>query len=104
MVHDLTVLPSTTTVQAPQWLVSQPTWVPVNPGIPRMKWTSNCLGSTSPSRLRPFILTWIACFFAMSGPLLFLPKSLFSGALVGAGERAARQFFYQAHLVFRWAA
>ena len=28
-VHDLTLRPSMSTVHAPHWLVSQPTWVPV---------------------------------------------------------------------------
>ena len=39
--------PSTWTVQAPHWLVSQPTWVPVRPRSSRSSWTSSRRGSTS---------------------------------------------------------
>ena len=35
-VHDLTLCPSISTVQAPQLLVSQPMWVPVSPAFSRM--------------------------------------------------------------------
>ena len=48
--HDLTAMPSTWTVQAPHWLVSQPTWVPVRSRSSRSTWTSSRLGSTSSSR------------------------------------------------------
>jgi len=40
-------MPSIRTVQAPHWLVSQPTWVPVSPSSSRRKWTSSIRGSTS---------------------------------------------------------
>ena len=39
--------PSTCTTQAPHWLVSQPTWVPVRPRFSRRNWTSNVRGSIS---------------------------------------------------------
>ena len=48
-VHDLTATPSSSTVQAPHWLVSQPTLVPVRPPSSRRKWTSSSRGSTSRS-------------------------------------------------------
>jgi hypothetical protein len=32
-VHDFTARPSIWTTQAPHWLVSQPTWVPVDSGF-----------------------------------------------------------------------
>ena len=35
-VHDFTAMPLRCTVQAPHWLVSQPTWVPVRPASSRM--------------------------------------------------------------------
>jgi hypothetical protein len=35
MVQDFTAAPSTDTVQAPHWLVSQPMWVPVRPRVSR---------------------------------------------------------------------
>ena len=41
IVHDLTGSPSICTTQAPQLEVSQPQWVPVRPGVSRMKWTSS---------------------------------------------------------------
>ena len=41
VVHDLTGTPSISTTQAPQLEVSQPQWVPVRPGVSRMKWTSS---------------------------------------------------------------
>src|SRR5215831_17156361 len=48
MVQDFTDLPSTCTTQAPHWLVSQPTWVPVMPRCSRRNWTSNVRASTLP--------------------------------------------------------
>src|SRR5215469_2445214 len=98
MVHDFTVLPSSTTVQAPQWLVSQPTCVPVSPSTSRMKWTSNSRGSTSACRSRPFTLTRTNCFLAIRSPLNL---SLFACPFCGAGKSASRQLLYQALFVFR---
>ena len=46
-----TALPSTWTVHAPHWLVSQPTCVPVRPSSSLITWTSSRLGSTSTSLL-----------------------------------------------------
>ena len=37
IVQDLTGWPSICTTQAPQFEVSQPQWVPVRPGVSRMK-------------------------------------------------------------------
>src|SRR5215831_13110631 len=48
MVQDFTDLPSTCTTQAPHWLVSQPTCVPVMPRCSRRNWTSNVRASTLP--------------------------------------------------------
>ena len=42
VVHDFSGLPSISTTQAPQLEVSQPQWVPVRPGVSRMKCTSSC--------------------------------------------------------------
>jgi hypothetical protein len=47
VVQDLIGLPSIRATQAPQLEVSQPQWVPVKPGVSRMKCTSNCRASTS---------------------------------------------------------
>ena len=51
IVQLFTALPSTWTVQAPHWLVSQPTWVPVRSRSSRSTWTRSRLGSTSTSRV-----------------------------------------------------
>src|SRR5206468_8593120 len=48
MVHDLALRPSTSTVHAPHWLVSQPTCAPVRRSCSRKKWTRSRRGSTSP--------------------------------------------------------
>ena len=53
VVHDFTGRPSISTTHAPQFEVSQPQWVPVRPGVSRMKWTSSCRGSTSRDDLLP---------------------------------------------------
>ena len=54
MVQDFTALPSTCTTQAPHWLVSQPTWVPVRSRFSRRKWTSSVRSSTSTETALPF--------------------------------------------------
>ncbi len=46
-VQDLTARPSTCTTQAPHWLVSQPTCVPVSRWFSRMNCTSRVRGSTA---------------------------------------------------------
>src|SRR5579875_2228655 len=56
-VHDLTALPLSTTVQAPQLDVSQPTWVPVSPSTSLIKCTRSILGSASPTLLSPFTVS-----------------------------------------------
>src|SRR5690554_4848959 len=47
MVQDFTLLPSTCTTQAPHWLVSQPTCVPVMLRCSRRNCTRRVRGSTS---------------------------------------------------------
>src|SRR5690242_8172347 len=53
-VHDLIALPLTCTTQAPHWLVSQPTCVPVSRKFSRRKCTSRRRGSTSAVTALPF--------------------------------------------------
>ena len=53
MVQLFTDMPSMSTVQAPQCVVSQPIWVPVSCRFSRMKWTSSVRGSTRPSTSAP---------------------------------------------------
>ena len=59
MVQDFTGTPSNSTVQAPQCVVSQPMWVPVNRNLSRMKWTRSSRGSTSALVFSPLTVTVI---------------------------------------------
>jgi hypothetical protein len=58
-VQDFTGVPSRSTVQAPQLVVSHPMWVPVSPNVSRMKWTRRSRGSTSAVRSTPLTVTVI---------------------------------------------
>src|SRR6202140_3996972 len=60
MVQLFTDLPSRSTVQAPQWLVSHPICGPVRLSCSRRKWMSRVRGSTSASTDLPFTVreTW----------------------------------------------
>ena len=68
-VHDLALRPSMSTVHAPHWLVSQPTWVPVRLRCSRRKWTSSVRGSTCALRTLP--LTVMAT--GIIGALILVP-------------------------------
>src|SRR5271165_4201725 len=65
-VQDLTGLPSRSTVHAPQFVVSQPTCVPVSARTSRMKWTRRSRGSISASWSRPLTLTRTNFFVAIT--------------------------------------
>src|SRR5215831_12095486 len=97
MVQLFTDLPSRSTVQAPQWLVSQPTCGPVRLSCSRRKWISSVRGSTSASTLLPFTVSAI-WDLAMG----CLPKS--AGARLGAGERAGEHHARHLGAVLRRAA
>ena len=56
MVQDFTARPFTCTTQAPHWLVSQPTWVPVSRKCSRRSCTSSVRGSTSTECFLPLTL------------------------------------------------
>src|ERR1700712_3626691 len=56
-VHDLTACPSIWTTQAPHWLVSQPTWVPVRFRFSRKRWTRRVRSSTSADTALPFTVS-----------------------------------------------
>src|SRR5690606_21433466 len=64
VVQDFTARPSTCTMQAPHWLVSQPTCVPVRRRYSRRNWTRSVRGSMSADTLLPFtvIVTWVMHF------------------------------------------
>src|SRR5215469_8895500 len=59
IVHDLTGVPSTSTVHAPQLLVSQPVWVPVSRSPYRIRWASSSRGSTSAVFFSPLMVNEI---------------------------------------------
>ncbi len=71
-VHDLAGTPSTSTVQAPQLVVSQPMCVPVRPATSRMKWTSSSRGSMSASTACPLIVSLTCCVAVIARLLLLL--------------------------------
>src|SRR3989442_15012296 len=66
--HDFTAAPSSRTVQAPHWLVSQPTCVPVSPSSSRRKYTSKSRGSTSRVYVAPLTRTLTGNLSAISPP------------------------------------
>src|SRR5690242_16297113 len=68
-VHDFTVRPFKITVQAPQYVVSHPTCVPVRLRCSRKNSTSSVRGSTSATRASPFTRTRTRIFLA-SGILM----------------------------------
>src|SRR5229473_4187108 len=80
-VQDFTDLPSRSTVQAPQWLVSQPICGPVKLSCSRRKWMRRVRGSTSPSTALPLTVI-VTCVFAIS--CVSLPSG---GARLGARQR-----------------
>src|SRR2546428_9883543 len=81
MVQDFTGVPSTSTVQAPQWVVSHPMWVPVSLSLSRKKCTRRSRGSTSALLFSPLTVTVIGWPTSSTSP----------GALVGALQSALRK-------------
>ena len=66
IVHDLVAFPSTRTVQAPQLLVSQPTWVPVRSNSSLSTCDSNVLGGTCRRCAVPLIVIVTSAFMDIS--------------------------------------
>src|SRR6266851_7457013 len=91
-VQDFTGRPSSSTVHAPQWLVSQPMWVPVRRRFSRIRCTRRRRGSTSASCFSPLIAT----LTSISGPFL--------RALDRLAERTGCQYPHQVLLVLDGAA
>ena len=60
-VHDLVGTPSTSTVHAPQCVVSQPMWVPVSASSSRIRWTRSSRESTSRECASPLTVTVTLC-------------------------------------------
>ncbi len=63
--HDFTVTSLSMTVQAPQWPVSHPIWVPVNPNLSRRKSTSSMRDGTFCRHCLPLTLTLISVSVAV---------------------------------------
>src|SRR6266853_2471661 len=79
IVHDFTASPFISTVQAPQYVVSQPTCVPVRSQFSRRNSTSNKRASTSREYGLPFTLIWTLIFSgAMASGIEMAPFDLFS--------------------------
>ena len=56
--HDLTGRPSTSTVHAPQFVVSQPMWVPVSPSPRRIRWHFAVLHDAEQVIADPVVRNW----------------------------------------------
>src|SRR5580693_8840849 len=82
-VQDFTDLPSRSTVQAPQWLVSQPICGPVMFCWSRRKWMRSVRGSTKASMVLPFT---VIVMWDLAIGLSPCPSA--AGATLGARERA----------------
>src|ERR1700755_2972820 len=85
VVHDLTGRSSIRTTHAPQLDVSQPQWVPVSPGVSRMKCTSSVRGSTSRETGSPLIVT-VTCIVSS----LLLERAGRGTAQSASGEHASQ--------------
>src|SRR5581483_988361 len=84
-VHDFTALPSRCTTQAPHWLVSQPTCVPVRRKFSRRNCTSSVLGSTSAVAALPFTVM-VTFVIPLSGGLGVACREVWDDAgAAGAG-------------------
>src|SRR5499426_2019476 len=122
IVHDFTGRPFIKIVQAPQWVVSQPMWVPVSRSTSRSMWTRRSRGSTSASCFSPLIESFTSIVGSPSlrsprtaGPQprdvlrLALPlhatvAALSLGALEGPAQSAGRQHTHEIFLVLHRAA
>src|SRR5947208_13026985 len=100
MVQDFTARPFISTVHAPQYVVSQPTCVPVRSQSSRRNSTSSTRGSISRAYDLPFTLIWTAIFFvaAVSGiemcPLHLLAASAAGRDFDGAFHEGRNQFTF----------
>ena len=99
MVHDLALRPSTSTVQAPHWLVSQPTCVPVRLSCSRRKCTRSRRGSTCALRTLPLTVietcvigsSLSACLSGFHGQLNTRRLSWASGFCQAPNSKSARR-------------
>src|SRR5262245_5566764 len=82
MVQDFTAWPSTSTVHAPQLVVSQPMCVPVRPTPRRIRWDSSSRGSTSAIIFSPLIVNLIRRI-GTSPTVSPSPRSLYTMVMSG---------------------
>src|SRR5690606_8933788 len=96
VVQLFTALPSIWTTQAPHWLVSQPTCVPVSRRFSRRNCTSNVRPSTSPETDLPFTVSVTLGIEFLPGPTprpLLRPRrnaDLQSGTVKNSGQGEIR--------------
>src|SRR6266403_2257682 len=83
IVQDFTAKPFISTVHAPQYVVSQPTCVPVRSQASRRNSTSNIRGSTSRAYDLPFTLMWTLTTIRFKGAIV----GILSGIEVGPFDR-----------------
>src|SRR6266446_999204 len=83
IVQDFTARPFISTVHAPQYVVSQPTCVPVRSQASRRNSTSNMRGSTSRAYDLPFTLMWTLTAILFTVAIAGIP----SGIEVGPFDR-----------------
>src|SRR5260221_4548523 len=99
MVQDFTARPFIRTVQAPQYVVSQPTCVPVRSHASRRNSTSNMRGSTSRAYGLPFTLIWtltaILFTVAIAGILSGIEMGSFDLFSAGAARSNLDGAFHQ---------
>src|SRR5208282_3335831 len=100
MVQDFTARPFISTVQAPQYVVSQPTCVPVRSHASRTNSTSNMRGSTWREYALPFTLIFTAIFSTAAasgiemGPFDLFSASAARGNLDGALHQSYDQLAF----------
>src|SRR2546429_1892276 len=110
MVQDLIAFPSTSTVHAPQFVVSQPMWVPVSPRPWRIRWESSSRGSTSAAFFMPLIVNLIRRMG--TSPVSWSPRSSYTVVMSGrpfrglevAAQQPDHKGAHHVPLVFRAAA
>src|SRR6266853_1491823 len=83
IVQDFTAKPFISTVHAPQYVVSQPTCVPVRSQASRRNSTSNIRGSTSRAYDLPFTLIWTLTTIRFKGAI----AGILSGIEMGPFDR-----------------
>src|SRR6267143_2140168 len=100
-VQDFTAAPFINTVQAPQYVVSHPTCVPVSSRSSRMNSTSKSRGSTSRECNLPLTRTWMETHSPASGINVANLHLLSAGPLERGFRRTLNKRPHELPLVFR---